>query len=74
LTRAYIEVKLRVYILKAHLLKIFSDPYLINMIIFLLPIKLLSNKLRYRRRMTYSLYVDIAYIKTYDYSNSIIIN
>lgn len=60
--------------LKAHLPKIFGDPYLINIIIFLLPIKLLSDKLRHRRRMTYPLYVDIVYIKTYNYSNSIIIN
>jgi hypothetical protein len=74
LTRAYIEVKLRVYVLKAHLPKIFGDPYLIDITIFLLPIKLLSDKLRHRRRMTYPLHVDIAYTKTYDYSNSITIN
>jgi hypothetical protein len=74
LTRTYIEVKLRVYVLEAHLPKIFGDPYLINMTIFLLPIKLSSDKLRHRRRMTYSLYVDIVYIKTYDYSNSVITN
>jgi hypothetical protein len=74
LTRAYIEVKLRVYILKAHLPKIFSDPYLINITIFLLLIKLSSNKLRHRRRMTYPLHINIVYTKTYDYSNSIIIN
>jgi hypothetical protein len=74
LTRAYIKVKLRVYVLKAHLPKIFGDPYLIDITIFLLPIKLSSNKLRHRRRMTYSLHVDIVYIKTYNYSNSIITN
>jgi hypothetical protein len=74
LTRTYIEVKLRVYVLEAHLPKIFGDPYLINITIFLLPIKLSSDKLRHRRRMTYSLYVDIVYIKTYDYSNSVITN
>ena len=60
--------------LKAHLPKIFSDPYLINITIFLLPIKLLSDKLRHRRRITHPLHVNIAYIKTYNYSNSIITN
>jgi hypothetical protein len=70
----YIEVKLRVYMLKAHLPKIFGDPYLIDIIIFLLSIELSSDKLRHRRRMTYSLRIDIVYIKTYNYSNSIIIN
>ena len=74
MTRAYIKVKLRVYILGAHLLKIFGDPYLIDIIIFLLPIKLSSDKLRHRRRMTHPLHVDITYTKTYNYSNSIIIN
>jgi hypothetical protein len=74
LTRAYIKVKLRVYVLEAYLPKIFSDPYLINIIIFLLLIKLSSDKLRHKRRMTYPLRVDIAYTKTYDYSNSVIIN
>jgi hypothetical protein len=59
--------------LKARLLKIFSDSYLINITIFLPLIKLLNDKLRHRRR-TYSLYIDIVYIKTYNYSNSIIIN
>jgi hypothetical protein len=61
-------------VLEAYLLKIFGDPYLIDIIIFLLPIKLLSDKLRYGRRMTYPLHIDIVYIKTYNYSNSIIIN
>jgi hypothetical protein len=74
LTRAYIKVKLRVYMLGAHLLKIFGDPYLIDMIIFLLPIKLSSDKLRRGRRMTHPLHVDIAYIKTYNYSNSVTTN
>ena len=74
MTRAYIKVKLRVYMLRAHLLKIFGDPYLINIIIFLLPIKLSSDKLRHRRRMTHPLHVDIAYTKTYNYSNSITTN
>jgi hypothetical protein len=74
LTRAYIEVKLRVYILEAHLPKIFGDPYLIDITIFLLPIELSSDKLRHRRRITYSLHVDITYTKTYDYSNSITTN
>jgi hypothetical protein len=60
--------------LKAYLPKIFSDPYLINIIIFLFPIKFLSDKLRHRRRITYSLHIDIVYTKTYNYSNSIIIN
>jgi hypothetical protein len=64
-------VKSRVYALKARLPKIFSDPYLINITIFLLLIKLSNDKSRHKRR-TYSLYVDIVYIKTYDYSNSII--
>jgi hypothetical protein len=61
-------------VLEAHLPKIFGDPYLINMTIFLLPIKLSSDKLRHGRRMTYSLHVDIVYTKTYDYSNSVITN
>jgi hypothetical protein len=73
LTRAYIEVKLRVYVLEAHLPKIFGDPYLIDITIFLLPIKLSSDKLRHRRRMTYPLHVDIVYT-TYDYSNSVTTN
>jgi hypothetical protein len=60
--------------LGAHLLKIFGDPYLIDMMIFLLPIKLLSDKLRHGRRITHSLHVDIAYTKTYNYSNSITTN
>jgi hypothetical protein len=66
-------VKSRVYALKARLPKIFGDPYLIDITIFLPPIKLLNDKLRHRRR-THPLHVDIVYIKTYDYSNSIIIN
>ena len=74
MTRAYIEVKLRVYVLEAHLLKIFSNPYLINITIFLLLIKLSSDKLRHGRMMTHPLHINIAYIKTYNYSNSIIIN
>jgi hypothetical protein len=74
LTGAYIEVKLRVYVLEAHLPKIFSDPYLIDITIFLLPIELSSDKLRHGRRMTYPLHVDIAYTKTYDYSNSVTTN
>jgi hypothetical protein len=61
-------------VLKAYLPKIFSDPYLINMTIFLLPIELSSDKLRHGKRMTHPLYVDIVYIKTYNYSNSVIIN
>jgi hypothetical protein len=60
--------------LRAHLLKIFGDPYLIDMIIFLLLIKLSSDKLRHGRRMTHPLHVDIVYTKTYNYSNSIITN
>jgi hypothetical protein len=67
-------VKLRVYVLEAHLPKIFSNSYLINIIIFLLLIELSSNKLRHRRRITYPLRVDIVYTKTYDYSNSITTN
>jgi hypothetical protein len=43
-----------------------------NITIFLLPIKLLSDKLRYKKRITYPLHVNIVYTKTYDYSNSII--
>ena len=74
MTRAYIKVKLRVYVLEVHLPKIFGDPYLIDMMIFLLPIELLSDKLRHGRRMTHPLHVDIAYMKTYDYSNSVIMN
>jgi hypothetical protein len=61
-------------VLEAHLPKIFGDPYLIDMTIFLLPIKLSSDKLRHKRRMTHPLYVNIVYTKTYNYSNSIIIN
>jgi hypothetical protein len=61
-------------VLEVYLPKIFGDPYLIDITIFLLLIELSSDKLRHGRRMTYSLYVDIAYTKTYDYSNSVIMN
>jgi hypothetical protein len=63
-------VKSRVYALEARLPKIFGDPYLIE---FLPPIKLSNDKSRHRR-IIYPLHVNIAYIKTYDYSNSIITN
>jgi hypothetical protein len=58
-------------VLKAHLPKIFGDPYLIDITIFLLSIELSSDKLRHRRRITYPLHIDIAYTKTYDYFNSV---
>jgi hypothetical protein len=74
LTKAYIKVKLRVYILKAYLPKIFRSPYLINITIYYSPIKPLSIKSRYSKRRTYSLPLNIIYIKTYNYLNSIIIN
>jgi hypothetical protein len=60
--------------LKERLLKVFSISYLINIIIFLPLIELLNDKLRYKRRITHLLYINIIYIKTYNYFNSIIIN
>jgi hypothetical protein len=74
LTRAHIKVKLRVYALEAHLPKIFGSSYSINMTIYYPPIEPSSAKSRYGKRRTYPLPLDIVYIKTYDYSNSIIMN
>jgi hypothetical protein len=74
LTRAHIKVKLRVYALEAHLPKIFGSPYLINIMIYYPLIKPLSAKSRHGKRRTYSLLLNIVYIKTCDYSNSIITN
>jgi hypothetical protein len=67
-------VKLRVYALKAYLPKIFGSPYSIDIMIYHPPIKPLSAKSRHGKRRTYPLPLDIVYIKTCDYSNSIITN
>jgi hypothetical protein len=66
LNGAYIEVKLRVYVVEARLPKIFGIPYSINMTIYHPPIKPLSAKLRHGKTRIYPLPLDIAYIKTYN--------
>jgi hypothetical protein len=58
-------VKLRAYELEARLPKISTSAYLIDIIIYHLPIELLNAKSSYGR-ITYPLPLDIAYIKTYD--------
>jgi hypothetical protein len=59
-------VKSRVYVLEAHLPKIFGSPYLTDIIIYYPPIKPLSAKSRNNKERTYPLPLDIVYIKTCD--------
>jgi hypothetical protein len=66
LNGAYIEVKLRVYVVKARLPKIFGIPYSTNITIYHPPIEPSSAKSRYGKMRIYPLPLDIAYMKTYD--------
>ena len=59
MTKVYIKVKLRVYILEARLLKIFDSLYSIDMTIYHPLIKPSNVKLKYDKKRTRPLLFDI---------------